>query len=142
MKYAKPLEEYIQFFETLSPRSLKLIDKVVAPGVRFQDPFNDVLGSDEMQRVLGHMFTQVEDPRFKVHDYAWGKNEDTVFLKWTFFYALKSGRQSFEGVSEVAFDMQGKVVSHIDYWDPTTPVYKRIPILGWMISKVISKLEV
>lgn len=143
MEYAKPLEDYIIFFEKLSARSVRLLDKHVSHDVAFKDPFNDVIGAPEMERVLAHMFTQVENPKFKVHDAAQGRQENMFYLKWTFTYVLpKSGiKDSFEGVSEVMFKPDGKVASHVDYWDPTHPVYMRIPVIKWLLGKVLRKLR-
>lgn len=143
MKYARALEDYIQFFEKLSPRSLKLLEKHVSTHVHFQDPFNSVMGVQDMQHVLAHMFTQLHQPKFKVHDAAQGRQENVFYLKWTFSFVLpKTGEKDrFEGVSEVIFDPKGKVSSHIDYWDPTHPVYMRVPFLKWILGKVLAKLK-
>ena len=140
MKYMKAAEDYVLFFETLSSRSLRLLPKHVSPGVRFKDPFNDVIGSDQMERVLAHMFTQLHSPKFKVHDVSWGRDEHTAYLKWTFSYILpKSGQKdSFEGMSEITFHPSGKIASHIDFWDPTYPIYMRVPFLQWILGFCVS----
>lgn len=144
MKHVRALEDYVIFFEKLNRRSVKLIDKHVAPGVRFKDPFNDVHGADAMRYVLEHMFTQLHQPKFKVHDVAWGREEHVAYLKWTFKYTWpKTGaKDSFEGMSQVTFGPKGKIVEHIDFWDPTHPIYMRVPFLKWMMAKVLEKLKV
>jgi hypothetical protein len=69
-------------------------------------------------------------------DYAWGQQEDTVYIKWIFSYKYKSSHREFEGMSEVRFSNEGKVASHIDHWDAARNVYETVPVLGFILRKI------
>ena len=92
-KFEKALQEYCLYFEKLSVRSVRLIEKLAEPSMRFKDPFNDVQGLDHVERVLAAIFEHAEKPRFKVRDTAWGAVENRVaYIRWNFTYMLKGRR--------------------------------------------------
>ena len=56
-----PARAYIRFYETMTAESLDRLPEVVAPDIRFVDPFNDVSGLAAMRRVLEKMFAKLEE---------------------------------------------------------------------------------
>ena len=73
------------------------------------------------------MFENVKEPRFFVLDFS--INKQRVFLKWKMtFFAFKS-LQTIEGMSELLLNDNGKVVSHIDYWDTLNSLFIKIPFI-------------
>jgi hypothetical protein len=40
------------------------------------------------------------------------------------------GRFSFPGASEVRFTPDGLVSAHADYWDSSSEIFARLPVLG------------
>ena len=38
--------------------------------------------------------------------------------------------RSFDGLSRVSFDAQGRVTEHLDYWDPVEAIWAGVPVLG------------
>lgn len=142
LQLQKPLDDYIEYFEKLSVRSVPTIEKLATPGVRFKDPFNDVMGVDAYQRVLTHMFENLTNPKFKVKDWAWGRGDNTAYLRWTFTCVLSNKEHVIEGMSEVMFSDDGLVMSHIDHWDAGEYFYEKVPVLSAQIRFVKSKLKV
>ncbi|MDX1710497.1 MAG: nuclear transport factor 2 family protein [Rhodovibrionaceae bacterium] len=131
---------YAQFFEQLDRDSLERIEQLCAPEVRFKDPFNDVTGVAAVRRVFEKMFEDVDDPAFEVTDIAC--SGQTAYLRWRFFFRpRKASRQwRIEGMSEVAFDTDGRVLSHIDHWDAAGQLYERLPIIGTLLRKIRRRL--
>ena len=142
MKYQRALDDYIEYYQTLNPRSIRLIEKLAEPNMRFKDPFNDVQGIDAVERIFEHMFENTKDPKFEVEDYAWGKDGRTAYLKWVFRYEFSGKARHIVGMSEVMFSNQSKVMSHIDHWDAGEQFYEHIPLLGRLIRFVKSKLKI
>jgi len=138
----RTLDDYIEYFESLSPRSLRLIEKLAEPGMRFKDPFNDVQGTDAVIRVFEHMFENTQKPKFTVTDAAWGRDQNIVYLRWNFDYEMNGKPSRVEGMSEVLFSKNAKILSHIDHWDAGEQFYERIPVLGAAIRFLKSKLKV
>lgn len=140
---AAAAKRWADFFETLAPDSLDALDRLCCLDLRFKDPFNDVTGTAKMRRIFEHMFETVEDPRFVVTDMA--VSNHTAYLRWDFTFRPKGGGQApwtISGLSEVDFDADFKVLSHIDHWDAGEQFYARLPVLGWLIGKVRARLSV
>jgi len=138
-----PLRRLIDFFETLTPVSLAAIRDVYAHDASFRDPFNDVHGVDEVQRVLGHMFEHLDDPRFFITEAV--ADADGAFLIWDFHFRMKRWKperaQQIHGASHVRFDATGKVSYHRDYWDAAEELYEKLPMLGAVLRALRRKIQ-
>jgi steroid delta-isomerase len=123
---------YCALFANLRPSDLARFDAIYAPGARFKDPFNDVRGVPAIRAVFAHMYAAVLAPRFEILER--GLDGDVGLVRWRFHYAERSGTtRSFDGVSRVSFDAQGRVTEHLDYWDPVEAVWTRVPVLGALL---------
>ena len=133
------LDAYIRFYETLTPQTVGELQSWVTPDVRFQDPFNDVRGVAAYARVLDKMFQDLDRPRFEVlHAVLDGS---TGYLKWRLAFRGKRGRErSITGMSELHFDADGRVASHVDYWDTAAQLYEHLPVLGFILRKIRRRL--
>jgi hypothetical protein len=131
---------YADFFEQLGPDSLARLEELCAPQVRFQDPFNDVSGIDGVRRVFEKMFEDVAEPSFAVTDIACSGR--SAYLRWTFDFRPRKGGAPWriEGMSEVTFDADGRVVDHIDHWDSGRQFYARLPVIGAVVRWIARRL--
>ena len=139
--YAQRLQDYLKFFEALTPGDLDRLCVHFDPEARFKDPFNDVHGIDEIRRVFKHMFEVCIEPRFEILD--WALQENVAYVKWQFTFSLKqykSGINMIEGVSRIKFSLQGLVTEHIDYWDPAEYIYQKLPMIGGLFRWLKLKL--
>lgn len=125
------LAAYASCYETLTEKSLVSLAGLLAENVRFKDPFSDVTGRARVIAIFKHMFEAMDDPAFEVLDRVAG--EKACYLKWRMTGRVKAaGDREIEivGLSEVTFDNDGLVSSHIDHWDATSQVYGLVPVLG------------
>ena len=142
------LAKYIQYYETLTRRSIRLIEKVAEPGMAYKNPFYDVAGIDAVENLLAQLFARGENPKFKIRDYSWGQNAgpeeggETAYIRWGFSGDFKGKRRYIEGMSEVLFSRRGLVLSHIDHWDAGAQVYEQIPVLGAVIRWAKGRLKI
>lgn len=133
------LAAYARFYETLSPDELDGLRGLVAPGVRFKDPFNDVRGVDALIRVTASMF-RFGRPRFEIIDRA--LSERAGYLLWRYTVDTAAGNpRIIEGMTELRFDGEGRVVEHIDHWDAAGQVYEKLPLLGAVLRLVRRRLH-
>jgi hypothetical protein len=137
------VESLVHFFETLSPAGVARMGEFYAADVWFKDPFNEVQGLGEVQRIFSHMFVALDRPRFVVT--AEVRDESQCFLTWDFeFYLRRKGAmlQTIRGSSHLKFNEAGRVVYHRDYWDAAEELYEKLPVLGslmrWLRKKVNS----
>lgn len=139
------LERYAQFYETLTRDSLKEIDRYFTKDARFRDPFNDVTGADKIRRVFEDMFKTIGTPQFKVVDMAWSNAEDgSAYMLWTFKYQIR-GRGlpvTVNGISAMIFNTDGRVRSHVDYWDAAQGLYEHLPVIGTVLRWIRKRVEV
>lgn len=133
-----PAERYRQYLETLTPETLSELSEYVSENVRFKDPFNDVRGLDAMTAVLQDMFENVDGIRFRVARIA-GDTEGCL-MTWHFEGTLGGKPWAFEGSSAIRFTADGRVSEHIDYWDAAGALYERLPVIGWLLSRLRRRL--
>jgi steroid delta-isomerase len=130
---AGPLAAYCRLFAGLRPADLDRLGDVYTPDARFKDPFNDVRGPEAIRGVFAHMYAVTVSPRFEVLEQA--AVGSAGYIRWRFCFATKgrgAREWSIEGVSRVAFAVDGRVAEHVDYWDPVEGLYGRLPGLGWL----------
>ena len=135
------IKNYINLFSNLNFKNIEKFDDLVDKDIEFSDPFNHFKGIENFKKVFYHMFKNVKNPSFIILDYS--KNKHKVFLKWKMvFYAFKS-EQFIEGVSEITLNNEGKINSHIDYWDSMNGLFIKLPFLGilYRLSLKIFKVK-
>jgi hypothetical protein len=124
------------FFQGLTPAGLQELDRVYADQARFRDPFNEVVGIAAIRRIFAEMFEQAPDARFSVREVA--GTAPVLYVRWDFTFTPGRAREPWyvEGVSRLALDGDGRIVDHIDFWDPAAGIYERLPLLGAVLRWV------
>ncbi len=137
LKNEQACAAYVLYFETLKPHTIASLDDLAIEGMVFEDPFNKLQSRSDVKRVFEEMFEQMDNPAFKVLSTSWTAERESVILKWRFTgQTHKLGPVDFEGMSEIHFNEEGKVTSHIDFWDAGTYFYEKIPVLGMFIRMI------
>lgn len=120
------------YWEALTPASLAVLDTVYAPDAYFRDPFNEVRGIGELQRIFSHMYENLQAPRFRIT--ATIQEGDRAVLIWDFDFRVKQWKpeltRTIHGLSVVHFGADGRVVYHRDYWDAAGELYAKLPLVG------------
>jgi hypothetical protein len=123
------------FFETLSPDRVAHLHTFYDAQVRFKDPFNEVQGLPEIERIFRHMYVALDQPHFVIT--AQLVDGPQAFLTWEFRFRFKrfdtTTLQAVRGGSHVLFNEQGLVTLHRDYWDAAEELYEKLPVLGGMM---------
>lgn len=134
---------YARFWENLAEADLGRLDAVLAPDVRFRDPFNDVRGLDRVRAVFAKMFRLLQDVRIEVTDCAVSSDKPVCYMRWVFSYRLRRWPRAWrlEGVTEVHFDERGMVAAHLDHWDAASQVYEKMPAVGFLLRRLRRRLE-
>ncbi len=136
------LEDLVRFYQELTLERVALFSKFYSEDAYFKDPFNEVHGLASIQRIFTHMFHQVDEPAFKIHERL--QDGKHVMLVWELHY--RSGRsgarpkQVIRGASHLKLNAEGKVFFHRDYWDAAEELYLKLPLLGWLMRALRKKL--
>lgn len=141
MGHTIALERLVDFFETITPESAQRIAELYAPDAWFKDPFNEVRGTQGIERIFRHMFGQVAEPRFRVTDRVCAENG--ALLTWDFTFRFKPGAPvvTVHGASHLRFDAAGRVAYHCDYWDAAGELYEKLPVLGALMRLLRRRLS-
>jgi steroid Delta-isomerase len=125
------------YFETLTLDAVPRLAEYYAANAYFKDPFNEVRGIDQIEKIFRHMFATLDAPQFVIQEY-WTNESSAVFL-WEFQFRFRGkavAKQSFTGMSLLRFDAYNKINHHRDYWDAAEEIYEKVPLIGstlrWM----------
>lgn len=126
------VERLCVFFEALQPDSVADFGRYYTADAYFKDPFNEVTGLAEIQRVFAHMYVALDNPRFVITGRV--VDGDQCFLTWDFVFAFKAFKkgqtQTVRGSSHLRVAPDGRVSFHRDYWDTAEELYQKVPLLG------------
>jgi hypothetical protein len=134
-------EKITQFFENLTQAtSIDSFSTVYDDEVKFKDPFNEVVGIQAVHEVFGHMYRNLDNPRFVIKEYV--DKENIAYVKWEFLFTFKNenNQNAFEGVSRLEMNASGKVIRHIDYWDAAEHMYEKMPLIGTVLRYIKRKI--
>ena len=125
------LNTLVDFYTHLAPADTARIPVLYAPNAQFKDPFNQVQGVPAIARIFGHMFRQLDGPRFEVLTIV--ASGDDCFLTWDFHFRTRGGGAAamcIHGASHLRFATDGRVAMHRDYWDAAEELYEKLPVVG------------
>ncbi|HOZ63614.1 MAG TPA: nuclear transport factor 2 family protein [Burkholderiaceae bacterium] len=129
------VERIIDVFEALSPERVPLLGDIYAEHARFKDPFNDVQGLGEIQRIFSHMYVALESPHFVVTNKVVDKGQ--CFLTWEFRFRFRNFQrrvdQTILGGSHLVLNEAGQITLHRDYWDAAEELYEKLPMVGGLM---------
>ncbi|MDT8990421.1 nuclear transport factor 2 family protein [Curvibacter sp. APW13] len=130
--YRSAVERIVQAFETITPQSVAALGDIYTPRAHFKDPFNDVHGLAEVQRIFAHMFVALESPRFVVTRRI--VDGSHCFLAWEFRFKFRrfdtTTEQCVLGGSHLQLAPDGRILDHRDYWDAAEELYEKLPLVG------------
>ena len=132
MTHRQKFAQIAHYFEALTPESVVQIKNLYAPTARFKDPFNDVKGTAEIERIFQHMYLALERPRFVVVDQIVDGTQ--AFLTWEFRFKFRrfdtQTEQVVLGTTHLVLDEEGQIILHRDYWDAAEELYEKLPLVG------------
>ena len=115
-------------FETFAPADVQRLGAYYRDDAFFRDPFHEVRGLREIQRIFTAMFETMDDPRFAVTQRI--ANGPEIVLLWRLSFRLRGAPQSLDGASHLRLDGQELIAWHRDYWDPAEGIYEKLPVVG------------
>jgi hypothetical protein len=135
MSQRQQFAQIATYFETLTPQALKELNTYYSEQARFKDPFNEVSGLAEIERIFRHMYASLEHPHFVITGQVIDGNQ--AFLTWQFKFKFKrfdtTQEQVVLGTSHLVLDAQNLIVLHRDYWDAAEELYEKLPWVGGLM---------
>ena len=132
------LDRLIDFYQGLTPDSLRHLPEFYSADAYFKDPFNEVQGLAAIEGIFRHMFAALEHPHFVITGRV--AQGPQCFLTWEFRFAFRSYAQGVEqtirGATHLVLDDAQRITLHRDYWDAAEELYEKLPglrvLMRWL----------
>lgn len=122
------------------------VREVYAPDAWFNDTVATEVGAGAIEKYLLKTARGAEKVSAKVNDVAVSGAD--VYARWTMEIRAKNlagGKPIVtEGISQLRFDPEGRIVLHQDFWNPAAGIYRHLPLLGpaiRLVNGLIAKPE-
>lgn len=132
---------YMRYLETMSRATAALGAKHFAKEARYQGPFYDVYGRQAVVETFMARFDKIADYRLKIAASFLSEDNQTLFVRWDVAGTYKGEKKIVSGMSEITFDLQGLVLSHIDYYDPVRSFLFSLPLFGAILKGFYKTLK-
>ncbi len=123
LRLQKPLEDYVEFWNSLNRRSVPLLSSFVVPGFSFSDPYHCVIGASDVANLFIGRFQICDRASYRVQDFMWGRCENTAYMHWHFhynpksrFFEKKADEIMIAGMSRLTFLPDGVLLAQDDYF--------------------------
>ncbi|MBU3664490.1 MAG: nuclear transport factor 2 family protein [Chthoniobacterales bacterium] len=124
---------FAALYGDLSPDNVESrVREVYAPEAWFNDTLATESGIEAIEKYLLKTAQGAQLVRAKINDVAVSGND--CYVRWTMEVRTKNlagGRPVItEGMSQLRFDDEGRIVFHQDFWNPSNGIYQHLPLLG------------
>ena len=136
------ISRYAEYLGRVNKDNLDDLKKLCTEDIHFRDPFNNVKSVEAYIAIMGEAYEMFSDVRFEVLDVFRSGDSNTAVIKWNFHFRTKKGKtECITGLSEVFQNTDGKIATHLDYWDSGERIYAKIPLVGGLIRFIRSKVS-
>ena len=120
--------KYLDFLEQADEENIGEILNYVDKEVRFKDPLHDAQGASEIHRIFKRLLTDLKKINFTTRELI--ATGDNAYYKWTL--ECYAGRKSWsiKGVTFLTIGERKLITNHIEYWDTSSQIYEKLPIIG------------
>lgn len=125
------VRDLVNWYETLTPASLEDISTYYTHDAHFRDPFHEFSDRESLYLVYKTMFRSLDNPAFHIDAVITDANDSAMY--WRFAFSWRKRPITISGSSRIRFAADGRVESHVDYWDAASQVHERIPLVGPVI---------
>jgi steroid Delta-isomerase len=133
------LNRIVDFYNQFSPASIAQMQQLYTADAYFRDPFQEVKGISELERIFSHMYVNLLEPSFVIIETIEQQQADQhhAFLTWDFQFRFKrfspTQQRVIRGSSHLRFTADGQVAYHRDYWD-AADLYAELPVVGRLMA--------
>ena len=132
-----------RLFDRFTPEAVPAaVSAAYAPDIWFDDTLTTIEGSDLLAAYLTHSATLCDAFEVRVHEARGGDGD--YLVRWSMrikFRKFRRGRWTESiGVSHLRFDAEGRIILHQDYWDGARWLFEHVPVLGWAIRFIKSRV--
>lgn len=140
---AAAVARFQEYWSSFTPERVHAkVKDVYAADVYFDDTVKSVRGVAALEHYMAESAAGAESCTVEPED--WVRKGPDFYIRWRMHIRFKKFRKgqttSTLGLSHLRFDKDGKVAYHQDYWDSARGLWEHVPVLGWAIRKIKSRL--
>ena len=130
-------------FKGLTASNLFILDDFYAADAKFIDPLGAHSGLESIKNYYKGLYEGAQEVHFETIEFVSSGNTHVYFWKMRLIApGLNKGDPiELEGNSLIKFNSEDLVVYHRDFFDMGEFIYQHIPVLGWTIKKINSRLR-
>lgn len=135
----RAVKVFTELYADLSEENVRQrVRQTYAPEAWFNDTLATEVGIEAIEKYLLKTALGSEVIKGTTQDVAVSGAD--CYVRWTLEFRTKNlagGKPIVtEGVSQLRFDEQGRIILHQDFWNPASGVYQHLPLLGPAIRYV------
>lgn len=138
------VDKLCNLYSNFDEEMLGEIGSIYSSDIQFKDPLHEVQGIDNLRRYFSGMIQGLTECQFEFDRIIDIPAQGECILLWTMTYRhvqLAGGnRLVLSGNSHLRY--ADRVYYHRDYFDAGAMLYEHIPLLGFAIRKIKTRLEV
>lgn len=143
--YKDTLDSYLNKISNIEANSIHEVLGEISDDFIFIDPFNHTQGKTNYQKVLEAALHDSLDMKFTIKETI--RNENVAYLSWNYRFKprnkiLGDDEISLDGMSEIKISDSGLISYHRDYWDVSSTIYERIPVIGYILKKLRKRIAI
>lgn len=135
-------DELVRLYDNLDESSIEALDELYTDDVTFTDPLHHVEGIEDLKAYFLNTIKGIDYCHFAFVDRA--RQGDDVFVTWQMRLKhpkLAQGREIIvPGTSHLKL-AGDKVCQQTDYYDAGAMLYEHIPVLGYVIDKIKTRVK-
>lgn len=133
------LSRYLAAAETYSPEKIGVAAlELYAPEAYFNDQIKELRGARAIAEYLTRSAEMLVEPAITTDRVA--ESDGHFYVCWTMTFRTQrdpgARPTAAHGISHLIFGPDGRIVFQKDYWDVTTAVWERVPVLGALVRQV------
>jgi ketosteroid isomerase-like protein len=137
------IDRFSSLFSALNASDVRQrVADVYAADAYFFDTLKELRGIEPIRDYLAESGAAVESCSVQVEDIA--ISGENVYVRWAMeirFRKLRRGQLCRSlGISQLKFNNDLKILFHRDYWDSAGGLFEHIPLVGFAIRQIKSRL--
>jgi hypothetical protein len=134
------IEQFKRLYQTFDSHTLAYLPQLYSPTIIFKDPVHQLNGISALSDYFSGFCNSETKCQFEITNQIVAK--DQAFFQWQMYYQharLKSGQNlTLNGGTLIKFN--SKIVYHEDFYDMGAMIYQHLPLLGWAVKKINSRI--
>lgn len=138
---APRIEQFLAFYNGLSSQNMQKLQQLYHADVSFIDPVHELHGRNALTEYFDHAYARLQHCEFTGLQQM--EHGEQGFLSWQMQFshpAIGKGKTIIVHGCSVLRWQDGLIIYHRDYYDLNEMVFRHLPVIGWLTTKVKQRM--